>query len=74
MSQALREHYGFRKEDTSFLDAFVALPSFDEVALVIIRDDLERGVAPLFDRASARLIQAYEKMFCDAMAAAVELS
>jgi hypothetical protein len=74
LSRALRECYGFGTEDTGFLDGFAALPSFEDVALAIIEDDLGRGVAPLAIVRAARLIQAYEKMFWDAMAAAAELS
>jgi hypothetical protein len=67
MSEALRASYGFSVEETVFLDAFANLPSFDEVALDIIQDGLDRGEEAWRLRRSARLFQAYEKMFWDAM-------
>jgi thiaminase len=72
MSEALRAHYGFGTKDTEFLDAFAALPSLDEPALVIIQDDLDHGIAPRRIVWAARLMQAYEKMFWDAMASAAD--
>jgi hypothetical protein len=69
MSAALRAKYGFSAEDTAFLDSFANLPSFEETVLTIIQDGLDRGVDPAEIRRSARLYQAYEKMFWDAMAA-----
>ncbi len=70
VSKALRANYGFSAEETAFLDGFAALPSFDEIATEIIADDLARGVAPAEIMRAARLIQAYEAMFWDAMASA----
>jgi len=74
LSQGLRDHYGFSEEDTGFLDGFAVLPSLEEVVLVIVQDDLDRGIAPRQILRAARLIQAYEKMFWDAMAAAADLA
>jgi hypothetical protein len=74
VSAALRDHYRFSQDDTRFLDDFAALPPLEEAALTIIQDDLERGVAPRQIVRVSRLIQAYERMFRDAMAAAAELS
>jgi hypothetical protein len=65
---------GPQVDRTSFLDDFAALPSLEDAAVVIIRDDLNRGVAPRQIVRVSRLIQAYERMFWDAMAAAAELS
>jgi thiaminase len=70
MSAALRKSYGFSEEDTAFLDAFANMPSFEDVALAIIQDGLDHGEDPARLHRSARLFQAYEKMFWDAMAAA----
>jgi hypothetical protein len=69
MSAALRAKYGFSEADTVFLDNFANLPSFEDAALVIIQEGLDQGVAPAEIHRSARLYQAYEKMFWDAMAA-----
>ncbi len=70
VSQALRARYGFSQDETVFLDAFADMPSFEEVALEIIQDGLDRGEEPWRLHRSARLFQAYEKMFWDAMEAA----
>jgi thiaminase len=67
MSEALRASYGFSVEETVFLDAFANMPSFEEVALDIIQDGLDRGEEAWRLHRSARLFQAYEKMFWDAM-------
>lgn len=73
MSVALREHYGFAPADTAFLDAFADMPSFDRIALTIVQDGLEQGVRPELIRRAALLIQAYELMFWDTMAAEAKL-
>jgi thiaminase len=70
MSAALRESYGFAEEETAFLDAFANMPSFEDVALAIIQNGLDSGEDPARLHRSARLFQAYELMFWDAMAAA----
>ncbi|KPK81711.1 MAG: hypothetical protein AMS25_05220 [Gemmatimonas sp. SM23_52] len=70
MSAALRKRYGFSEDETAFLDAFASMPSFEGMALAIIQDGLERGEQPARLHRSARLFQAYERMFWDAMAAA----
>lgn len=69
MSEALRANYGFTAADTVFLDNFASLPSFEAPVLAIIQHGLDHGVDPAEIRRSARLYQAYEKMFWDAMAA-----
>ncbi|AUX24527.1 transcriptional regulator [Sorangium cellulosum] len=69
MSRALRERHGFEPEHTAFLDAFAALPSFEDTAIAILQDGLDRGVEPRAVRRTTRLFQAYEKMFWDAMLA-----
>ena len=70
MSAALQQSYGFTNEDTAFLDGFANMPSFEDVALPIIQEGLDRAVEPARLLRSARLFQAYEKMFWDAMTAA----
>jgi thiaminase len=67
-SRALRQRYGFSEADTAFLDAFAHMPSFESAALEIIQDGLDRGDSPTRVHRGARLFQAYEKMFWDAMA------
>lgn len=68
ISQGLRDHYGWAKESTAFLDVFGDLPPFDEEALPIIQAGLDRGDEPRAIMRAARLIQSYERMFWDAMA------
>jgi hypothetical protein len=70
MSAALRKSYGFSDDETAFLDAFANMPSFEDAALAIIQDGLDSGEGPARLLRSARLFQAYESMFWDAMAAA----
>lgn len=68
MSAALRAKYGFSSAETAFLDNFANLPSFEAAALEIIQEGLDQGADPAEIRRAARLYQAYEKMFWDAMA------
>lgn len=69
MSEALRARFGFEPEHTAFLDAFAGLPSFEDTAIAILQDGLDRGVEPRAVRRTTRLFQAYEKMFWDTMLA-----
>lgn len=64
----LRTHYGFATDETKFLDGFAEMPPFDEPAISIIQDGLDHGVKAADVHRAARLFQAYEKMFWDAMA------
>jgi hypothetical protein len=68
LSRGLREHYGFASEETAFLDGFAEMPPFDEPALSIIQEGLDGGVRATDVHRAARLFQAYEKMFWDALA------
>jgi len=67
MSQSLQSHYGFTSEDTVYLDTFATLPSLEPVALKIIQDGLDKGVAPWRIQRAAYLFQGYEKMYWDTM-------
>jgi len=69
MSRGLRAHYGLDEEDTAFLDGFADMPSFEESAEQVIAHDLKQGVAPALIIRAARMMQAYELMFWDAMTA-----
>jgi pyrroloquinoline quinone (PQQ) biosynthesis protein C len=69
MGAALRSRYGFTAEHTAFFDFFAALPpSFEPAALAIIEAGLDSGVEPRTIKRAARLLQAYEKDFWDAVA------
>ncbi|MEM6464497.1 MAG: hypothetical protein AAF724_21560 [Pseudomonadota bacterium] len=70
MSSGLRSHYGLRPADTAFLDGFSALPAQEKSAADVIEHDLKRGVDPRLILRAARMMQAYELMFWDAMAEA----
>ncbi|MGH7542557.1 MAG: hypothetical protein ACREK7_01335 [Gemmatimonadota bacterium] len=74
LGRGLRTHYGFTPEDTAFLDGFAEMPSFDEPAISIIQDGLDHGVKAADVHRAARLLQAYEKLFWDAMASASALT
>jgi thiaminase len=69
MAVALREVYGFTAQETAFFDFFSGLPpTFEPQVLAIIEAGLtgcddERSI-----RRAARLLQAYEKDFWDAVA------
>jgi thiaminase len=70
MALALRSRYGFTAEQTAFFDFFSGLPpSFEPAALAIIEAGLDDGTATPRDiKRAARLLQAYEKDFWDAVA------
>ena len=69
MSRGLRTHYGLDDKDTAFLDGFADMPSFEESAGQVIDHDLKEGVPPTVMVRAARMMQEYELMFWDAMAA-----
>ncbi len=68
MSRGLRGHYGLDSKDTKFLDGFAELPPLEDSAAKVIEHDLKRGIEPYVIIRAARMMQAYEKMFWDAMA------
>jgi thiaminase len=68
MGKALQEHYGFTKEGVSFFDLFFQMPPFEKQVLEVIRGALDRGIEPVLIHRAARMLQAYELMFWDAMA------
>ncbi len=68
MSRALRENYGFSPEQVAFFDLFARPdPAFEAEALGVVQAGLERGVSPARIARAARLLQAYELMYWDAM-------
>jgi thiaminase len=69
MAVALRTQYGFTAQQTAFFDFFSSLPpTFEPQALAIIEAGLDACDDPRAIRRSARLLQAYEKDFWDAVA------
>jgi hypothetical protein len=70
VAQALRTRYGLRDADVAFFDLFAGdAPGFEAVAVTVIQAGLDRGVLPGAVRHAARLLQAYELSFWDALAA-----
>jgi thiaminase len=70
MHKALHEKYGIAPSALGFFDFFVNMPSFEQEALSIIQNGLDRGVSTPFIHRAARMLQSYELMFWDAMAGA----
>ena len=70
MRTALREKYGLGSSAVTFFDLFADMPSFEQEAIAIIQDGLDRGVPGRLIHRAARILQAYELMFWDAMAGA----
>jgi pyrroloquinoline quinone (PQQ) biosynthesis protein C len=68
MGVALRNRYGFSAEDTAYFDFFSVLPpDFEPTALAVIDASLDCADVREIKR-SARLLQAYELDFWDAVA------
>ena len=69
MGVALRTRYGFSSQATAFFDYFgTPVSGFDESALAVIAAGLENCADPRLIKRSARLLQAYEKLFWDSVA------
>ena len=73
MNKALQEHYGFTKEEVAFFELFSQMPPFEKQGLEVIQGSLDRGIEPTLIHRAARMLQAYELMFWDAMAEAAAL-
>ena len=70
VSKALQDHYGLTKEEVAFFELFSKMPPFEKQVLEVIQGTLDRGVEPALIHRAARMLQAYELMFWDAMAEA----
>jgi len=70
MRKALREKYDVAPSALVFFDLFSNMPSFEQEALGIIQDALDRGLPARLVHRAARMLQSYELMFWDAMASA----
>ena len=70
MRKALHQKYGIASSALAFFDLFADMPSFEKEALGIIQSSLDRGIPALLIHRAARMLQAYELMFWDAMAEA----
>ncbi len=74
IGQGLRDNYGWPVEATAFVDSYAEMPAFDKEALPVIQAGLDQGEDPNNIARVARLIQSYEKMFWDAVAAEAGLA
>ena len=73
MSKALQTRYGFTKEDVAFFELFANIPPFEKEVLPVIQSAIGRGVNPALIHRAARMLQAYELMFWDAIAEAADI-
>jgi len=65
--RALHEKYGLAASALVFFDLFADMPPFDQEAIAIIQNALDRGIPARLIHRAARMLQAYELMFWDAM-------
>src|SRR5216683_1926134 len=70
MRKALHEKYDVASAALAFFDLFADMPSFEQEALGIIQNGLDRGVSARLIHRAARMLQSYELMYWDAMAGA----
>jgi pyrroloquinoline quinone (PQQ) biosynthesis protein C len=70
LSRALTDRYGLSRDQVRFFDQFAQpLDGFEADALAVIQDGLDRGTDPRLVRRAARLLQAYELLYWDTLAA-----
>jgi thiaminase len=68
LSAGLRARYDFALADVGFFDLFAAPPAgFEEAALAVIQEDLDRGGDSRLMLRAARLLQAYELLYWDTL-------
>jgi len=73
MRAALREKYGLAAPALAFFALFADMPSFEEEAIAIIQNGLDRGVPARLIHRAARMLQGYELMFWDAMGSVADV-
>ncbi|MEE8503368.1 MAG: hypothetical protein V3T26_02840 [candidate division NC10 bacterium] len=72
MRQALKGRYQMQDENVVFFELFSSTPpDFQDRALGVIQEGLERGVEPQQIRRAARLLQGYELLYWDTLYQAV---
>ena len=71
MRAALRQKYGFAPLTLTFFDLFADMPSFEQEAVAIVQNALDRGISARLIHRAARMLQGYELMFWDAMGSVV---
>ena len=68
LSRILKERFGLGEKEVAFFDLFASPPAtFEENALSIIQQGLDRGTDPRLIQRAARLLQAYELMYWDTL-------
>lgn len=70
MRKALHERYDIASSALAFFDLFAEMPPFENEALSIVQNGLDRGIPERLIHRAARMLQGYELMFWDAMASA----
>ena len=75
LSRALKDRYGLTADQVAFFDLFAApLTGFEERALDVINGGLARGVSERLIRRAARLLQAFELLYWDALYSSLDPS
>jgi hypothetical protein len=73
LSRALTGRYGLGREQVRFFDQFAEpTDEFEIKALAVIQDGLDHGVDVHLIRRAARLLQAYELLYWDTLAALLD--
>jgi thiaminase len=68
LSRILKERFGLGEKEVAFFDLFAVPPAtFEANALRVIQQGLDRGIEPRLIQRAARLLQAYELMYWDAL-------
>jgi hypothetical protein len=68
LSRILKERFVLGEKEVVFFDLFASPPAtFEENALSIIQQGLDRGTDPRLIQRAARLLQAYELMYWDTL-------
>jgi hypothetical protein len=73
LGSTLKNRYGLEDEQVAFFDLFATpLEGFEDRALAVIRDGLDRGVSERLVRRAPRLLQGFELLYWDTLYAALD--
>jgi thiaminase len=68
LSRILKARFGLGEKEVAFFDLFASPPAtFEASALSVIQQGLDRGTEPSLIQRAARLLQAYELMYWNAL-------
>jgi hypothetical protein len=68
LSRILKARFGLGEKEVAFFDLFASPPTtFEASALSVIQEGVDRGAEPRLVQRAARLLQAYELMYWDAL-------